>query len=246
MASSTSKSTGRCKHGSRVRWPGSTSRSSHVTSARHDRAEGRQPRRQLGSLQREAARRGHDAAALPAAGQRGVLGDPGRASRDVDAECGGAARRVGRPGTGSTPPAGPTRWPRTPQLAGHGRPLLRVETAPEASTPGADRAGRTAVPTGRACGSRRLPRCATVEVPGPCAAIGSEACGRRRSSARVRSRRTGRHDHVPENDRERVAAGGGAGTRPARRTGATGTRGPGRRAGHGQGLPRQARGRAPT
>ena len=68
MASSTSKSTGRCSSGSRVRCPGRISRSSQVTSAAPRTGRGGQARRQLGPLQRRGGRRRQRTAAAERAG----------------------------------------------------------------------------------------------------------------------------------------------------------------------------------
>ena len=67
MASSTSKSTGRCSSGSKVRWPGSTSRSSHVSIGAPRAGRRREAGGQLGPCRATLARRRDHRRAVPSA-----------------------------------------------------------------------------------------------------------------------------------------------------------------------------------
>ena len=208
MASSTSKSTGRCSSGSRVRWPGRISRSSQVTSARHERAALGKSRRQLGSLQAPVARRVRPRGGVPSVPgtdayleMRGGRAETSMPSRRSGSTCWSTRNRLeaaSRPDTTAS-----TRRPvrralrRTPTGCRSWSPL-RVEAAPE---------GRLQTLAGQ-----REPQCrqrvqsgpgvllvvARWSVRGPCAAAGSTALARPAARPGVRSRRIGPHDHVPQ------------------------------------------------
>ena len=242
MASSTSKSTGRCSSGSSVRWPGSTSRSSQVTSARHERATRGSRAASLAPCSAARRRCRPQPALGPAARERRVLGDARRSGRDLDAE------RAQRLDVLDDPePARRRQPPRhdgldaerrvTAAAAGRGRRRMRRLQR-------AGRAGRTAAGTGRAGGSRRLPRRPRSSVPGPMRSsrLRSDAAGQQLGPGPVPQ--DGRHDGVPQHH----------GVRRVRRAGAAGRldareeppplvprhRGDTR---HGERLPRQASGR---
>ena len=111
MASSTSKNTGRCRAGSSVRWPGSTSRSSHVASARHVRAATGRRAASFAAVEGGPCQRRRHLAAGHVARDGGVLGDPRGTRPHLDAEVAAGRTRAAGRGNGSTPATGPTAPP---------------------------------------------------------------------------------------------------------------------------------------